>query len=351
MKKWYILFLCFVSLNRCQYPVDKSILPEQKRYLVVDADLSETYSRVNIQYSINDLGLNGAYGVPRRPGTMSAFYKDSKGNVIQIKKLDGTQDTTIHGKVGETYTLYVTADGNDYISTAETMRPCPDINNVTVQFSKETFRDPDDLYYNGFDVFSEANDIPNVENFYQWDWIHYEKAVSCAKRTLAEGEVQISCNPRDCWDITYNTTIMVQSDNLLDGKILSHRVARVPFINPPSKYYLKVEQRSITPNVYKYLQSLASQTQTVGTLFDLPPQTKFSPNIKNIKNEGESIIGVFNVFANRIKVVYIDMSQKIPNAVSKTISDPTPFASDPLLSAPCVEGTFRTKIKPIGWIE
>ncbi len=346
-----LISILFMLVINCQYPVDQTILPEGKRYLVVDADLSESYFKFNLQYSLTDLGLKGAYGVPRKPGSVIAYLQDSKGVRLNIKRFDGVSDTTIRGKVGESYTLNMTVDNKQYISELETMRPCPEISTIKSVYNVESGRDKDDIYYHGFDVLLETKDIPGVENFYQWDWIHYVKAISCGKREVGGMEVAYNCAPRDCWDIVYNTSIISQSDALRDGNIISKRIVRVPFINPPQKYYLRIEQRSITPRVFEFVKSLENQTQTIGTLFDLPPQTKFSPNIKNVTDPSEKIIGTFNVFANRSQVVYIDLAQSIPNVKPKVVSDPTPFHPDPLVTLPCVEGQYRTKIKPIGWVD
>lgn len=343
--------IVIILSGSCQYPVDQSVLPEGKKYLVVDADLSETYFRFNLQYSLTDLGFNGAYGVPRRPGTVIAYLQDSKGVRQNIKRFDGIRDTTIRGKVGESYRLHMTIDSKLYVTELETMRPCPEIQNVLVKYNVESDRDKDDLFYHGFDVLVETNDIAGTENFYQWDWTHYQKSISCGKREINGTEVQYNCAPRDCWDIEFNTLIISQSDALRDGKIISKRVARVPYINPPLKYYLQIEQRSITPRVFEFVKSLENQSQTIGTLFDLPPQTKFSPNIKSESDPSEKIIGTFNVFANRTKVIYIDLGQSIPNVKPRVISDPTPFHPDPLVTLPCVEGQYRTRIKPEGWVE
>ena len=349
MKK-YIIYI-FILVLSCQYPVNQSVLPPGIQYMVIEADLSEQSFTLNLQYSIIDLGANGAYGIPRRPRNVSAYIQNSNGQRTQIKRIDGVPDTTIKGIVGETYSLRITADGKDYQSIPETMRPCPEITAITTTFDTEVTRSPNDLYYHGFDVILETNDLVGVENFYQWDWIHYEKALSCGKRDVGTGEVQYPCAPRDCWDIVYNTSIISQSDALLDGKPITKRIARVPFINPPLKYYLKVEQRSITPNMYGYLKSLENQSQVIGTLFDLPPSTKFSPNIKSLSDPSEKIIGAFNVFSNRTRVIYVDLTQKIPGINPIGLSDPAPFVADPFATLPCVEGQYRTKIKPIGWID
>jgi len=341
--------LCFLS---CQYPVDFSNLPETQKFLVIDADVTEDFVRVNVLYSLEKITSSGAYTLPRAPAT-KAFIVDSKGVRYQVKSTNGVMDTLFKGKIGETYQLLVEADGKNYESIKQTMQPCPALDSVIVRYNRESFRAPEDLLYDGFDVYAEAKDIAGIENYYQWHWTNYARATYCNKAfSRADGqEVLYQCNPPYCWNIIQNQLVIAQNDKLRNGKLLDQFVVRVPYSTPPNKYYLRVEQRAISASVYDYLKSLETQTENVGTLFDLPAQTRFNPNVYNVADRSEKLLGVFSVYSYRYKIVYIDMLQKIPGAKAKVIIIPTPFAADPLASAPCTEESYRTKIRPQGWVD
>ncbi|MCC6459207.1 MAG: DUF4249 family protein [Saprospiraceae bacterium] len=354
MKKYArlaVLLLLAAGFNRCQYPVETSTLPDAIRYLVIDAELTETFGKVNVSYTLTDVTPQGAYTFPPRP-VASAYVLDSQGNRSDFNP-DGTKDTTFRGKVGETYRLYVEADGQLYESAPETMRACPALDSVAPVYRRESFRAPSELYYDGFDVYAQLVDLPNEENYYQWDWIHYGRAFSCARiYSAAEGrDVLLPCSPYDCWNIVYNMNAIVQSDKLREGQALAQKVLRVPFARPPRSYYLRVEQRSITPSVFAYLQSIQTQTQNTGSLFDIPAQTRFNPNVHKVDNPAAPLLGVFSVYSSRYKIIHLNMEQQIPGAVVKIIPQPAPFISDPLASAPCEEGPFRTLIRPEDWRE
>ena len=341
------VILLITAINACQYPVDTSTLPEGKQFLIIDAELTEDYGKVTVNYTLKDVTAQGNYLFPDPPNAV-AYVLDSHGNRTDFIP-DGSKNTSFKGIVGETYKLYVEADGRSYESKAETMPACPELDSLSPVYTRETFRDPGDLFYDGFDVYAQLTDDPTQENYYQWDWIHYERRFSCDVIIENGMEVLVPCTPYDCWGIEYNTRIVVQSDKLRNGQPIAQRVVRVPFATPPNKYYLRVEQRSITPTVYTYLKSLETQTQNVGSLFDIPAQTKFSPNVYNINDPSEQIIGVFSVFSSRHKIIYIDMQQIIPGATVKNIPNPRPYTSAPLLQAPCTETLYRTQIKPEGW--
>ncbi len=126
---------------------------------------------------------------------------------------------------------------------------------------------------------------------------------------------------------------------------------RVPFACPPHPYSLRIEQRAITPSVYEYLKSIEASTQQVGTLFDIPSQTRFNPNVFNTTDKEEKLLGSFSVYSYRYKIININMLQTVPGATVKFIREPLPWRDDPFVSFPCVEGVNRTKIKPEGWID
>lgn len=348
---FYIVIAFFIiNINACQYPVDISKLPDGEKFLIINAEVTETYAKVNVTYTLDAVTPQGAYLFPTPPDA-SAYIMDSKGNRTDFTT-NGSINTFFKGVVGETYKLYVQVNGEKYESQAETMPRCPALDSVTVIYTRESSRDAKDLLYDGFDVYAESTDFANQENYYQWDWRHYERSLSCAVVEENGREVLYPCTPNDCWNIEYNTRLLVQSDKLRDGKPLAHRVVRVPFATPPYKYYyLRVEQRAITPTVFAYLQSLETQTQNIGSVFDIPAQTRFSPNIYNVNNSNEKILGVFSVFSSYYKIININMQQPLNGVKPKLNGDPRPFTSNPLAQAPCVEGPYRTLIKPEGWVD
>ena len=348
----YFILLSIILIGACQYPVDNSTLPASKQYIVIDAEITPSYSKVLVTYSLTGVTSLGGYSFPKIPKS-TVYVLDSRGSRTNITKTDGTVDSTFRGIIGETYQLFVDIDGKKYESKPEKMLSCPAIDSLSAPYRRENFRAESDLFYDGFDVYAFTKDEPNKENFYQWEWIHYERASFCDRKNIASegGEVLIPCLPFGCWNIFYSTNTIVLSDKLRDGNQIAQQVARVPFKTQPSKYYLRVIQRAITPSVYAYLKSIETQTQSTGTLFDVPAQTRFSPNIYNTSNLDEKILGVFSVFSFQKKLIYVDLTQKIDGATPKIITETSPFTTNIFLSSPCTEGLYRTKIKPEGWVD
>ena len=166
------------------------------------------------------------------------------------------------------------------------------------------------------------------------------------------------CNS-DCWNIAYSSELNVFSDAYLNGqRITGKQVARVPF-DSTSNYYFQLEQRAITRNAFNYYQDLKIQTQNNGTLFDVPAETRFSFNIKSNTNPEEKVLGLFDVYSVKKKIIYIDRTKGVPsdespvytNVVEGAIVECSPLEASfgCVDKTPCVEGRFRTKIKPEAW--
>ena len=94
-----------------------------------------------------------------------AYVVDSHGHRTDFPN-HGIKNTAFHGVVEETYRLYVETGGEMYESNAETIPVCPELDSVTAVYSREDFRDPNELYYDDFDVYARVKGVADQENYY-----------------------------------------------------------------------------------------------------------------------------------------------------------------------------------------
>ena len=123
--QWMMLSFVFVQ---CQYPVSISSLPETEKFLIIDAQVTQDYAAINVYYSLDEVTSKGAYTLPQPPKSV-AYLLDDKGERFDFKNTLGIADTTFKGKVGNSYQLFIEANGQVYTSSKETMRPSPKLNN------------------------------------------------------------------------------------------------------------------------------------------------------------------------------------------------------------------------------
>ena len=147
------------------------------------------------------------------------------------------------------------------------------------------------------------------------------------------------------------------NDIYTNGVNISQPITRVAYENYPKKYYLMIEQRAITKNVFTYLEAIKEQTESNGTPFDIPAQTQFSTNIRCTTDPSEKILGVFNTYNLKKRLIYVDRSGPIPGVTIKTDAElvrPTYLCAPPFpppCKAPCQESYYVTQTKPEGWVD
>lgn len=342
---FYLLLLC--SFATCQYPIDSYVQATKKRFLLINADLTDSYGKVTVEYSVDEITITNVYTTP--PEVKAEIYvEDSKG--VKVPFTNKIENKNFRGVVGETYKLFVNADGKTYESSRETMPKCPEIDSISAAFKQDLDYPASNPLRNAFDVYVYAQDYSTEGNYYQWDWVHYSRNIYCGTANYRGSPASLPC-ATDCWNIGLSEKINVLADKLVNGQNMRIAVDRIPYQSPP-RYYLKIEQRGISKTAFNYFKSLEKQTQSNGSLFDVPAQTLFSPNIKGITDPTEKILGLFNVFSSRKKIIYVDMTQEIPGVIRRVTPNefppyPYPYPSTP----PCVEGPYRTRIKPEGWVE
>jgi hypothetical protein len=372
----FYLFLLGVVTWACVNPIKDFVQIDATSFTTIEADISDDpeLSKVRLTSSSNRLQSQLALPISKAVVTVT----DQSGTKTSFT--EGIPVGTYYppkgflGKVGSTYTLNVKMlTGQTYESTAETMKAVPEIENAITRF--ETFEQYSkvDVRRAGFTVYLDFKDMPTEGDFYLWNWKHFEKIGFCA--TCTDGGKfdfkKLDCVqpkfPNDailnymcdgnCWDISTNNDLNVFSDVLTNGqRVVGRQVARIPFDNW-TPYYFRLEQRSITKNAFAFYQSLISQVQSSGSLFDVPAETRFSLNIKSLTTPSERVLGIFNVFSVRKKIFIIDRRKDIPVGELPIVSviPGDTYACPPGSvgcqdKAPCVESPTRTKITPEGWV-
>jgi hypothetical protein len=372
----YFIFL-LVLAGSCITPITDFTQVSSQSFLSVEASLTDQAGPQKVRLYMSSDRLTGAYFTPISKAKV--YFLDEKGvreDLIESSSSKGTyvSSTTFAGRVGGSYTLNIeTAEGKKYKSVAETMKSAPEIENVLTRFEILDNYAKGDPRRAGFNIYLDFQDPNTLGDNYQWYWKHYQRANICETcvggsydffkntcvmpRVPTDKTLNYKCDG-DCWDITFSTDINILSDAYLNGqRVTGKLVARLPF-DGISPYYLQLEQRSITANSYNYYQGLKTQTQSNGTLFDVPAETRFSYNIKSTTNPEEKILGVFDVFSVRRRIFYIDRSLSNTQGelpTTKTLEGDIFTCPIGLVGCKelvqCYDGLYRTPFKPAGWKE
>jgi Domain of unknown function (DUF4249) len=372
----FFLFLLGIVTWACVNPIKDFVQIDATSFTTIEADISDDPELSKVRLTSSSNRLTSQLALPISKAVVSVTDQSGTQTVFTEGIPLGTYypPKGFLGKVGSTYKLNVKMlTGQTYESTAETMKAVPEIENAITRFETFDQYSKVDIRRAGFTVYLDFKDLPSEGDFYLWNWKHYEKIGFCA--TCTDGGKydfkKLDCvQPKfptdailnymcdgNCWDISTNNDLNVFSDVLTNGqRVVGRQVARIPFDNW-TPYYFRLEQRSITKNAFAFYQSLISQVQSSGSLFDVPAETRFSLNIKSVTKPTERVLGIFNVFSVRKKIFIIDRRKDIPLGelpIIAVIPGDT-YACPPGSvgcqdKAPCIESTTRTKITPEGWV-
>jgi hypothetical protein len=348
--KTYAILLRFIFLATlisgvvtCTFPITNLPQSANYQYLVIDANISDSFSEVRLSLSSENARNFNNYPVKYA----KVYLSDVNNKTYPLNEKDnGYYNANQILQPGLLYQLHIIKeDGEQYESLPEIMPQVPSIDTLFYRFEQKPNFPEGNENRNGFNVYVHFKDSEKDGEYYQWAWKHYERARYCNSYIDIDGsETYIYCES-NCWDLKINKKQILLTDELKNGKQLEMLVERIPYYSSPQKYYLMVEQRGITKNAYTYFSSLKSQNETNGTPFDIPPQTRFSVNIHSVSNPDEKIIGIFNLFSSRKKLIYINRNIV---GISPLTLPYLKFCAAPC-EAPCIESNTQTKVKPVGW--
>lgn len=344
MLRYILLSVLILSLATCVERYDPGLKGAQK-YLIFEGTLTDApgpyrfaltlSAGYNSDESIFDERVRGAaLRITDDLNRRTVFTDDGRGGF--------TSPDNFRGEVGRSYTLTVTYNGQTYQSDPERLLPVPPIDTIYTSFRKIT--SPESQINGEFNVLVDVKDPAVEENYYQWDWIHYEKPDHCVLYTPPGSNVSYArrcCN--DCWNISRSIgEIVIASDRLINGRRLGgQQVMNVPN-DDTSPYYLRIGQQSLSRGAYQYWLAIRNLTGNVGGFFDVPPATLIG-NLRNTNPSGPLMLGYFQVSARKEKLAYI----------SRLVSPLQPFAKTlyPYWSTceSCTESPYRTSVRPEGW--
>lgn len=311
---------------------------------------------------------------------------ENENNVIQLTETSaGVYDFPkgFRGKVENFYQLRIeTADGEVYVSNDEIMPEVPPIKKIYASYNEKGIRQPN-FYGERIatdDIYIDFDDPAGQKNFYTWQWIQYESQLYCAScksgryylEETASGGVDGSCieDTRlnvntyydylcegNCYEIFYGSNIDILSDVYTNGKSqIAKLVAQVP-VYQRNPALVVIEQRSLTPNAFRYLKLIQDQSVSTGTLVDTPP-APIRSNIVNQSNSGELVLGFFTASAIAEKRFMLER-KAITNVLQdnlfifqnsrEAVVEPLNIVRPSFPNAFCKPGRNRTPFTPKGW--
>ena len=327
MKLIRYIAILFLMLDSCIEPFNLNVATRET--LVVDGMISDQPGPHTVKI-FKTLSLDDELNVIDWVRGASVSIFDEQGNEMVFKEMapgNYQSDSLLQGVIGKTYTLrFTTTDDAVYESKPEKLLPVGDIDTLYREFEQKespfTIEHGNSL--NGFNVFLNAQVLPEQEGLVRWRWTGtfgiktfpelktkasdtkittmIPDPPACSGYRVQRGTTLLEysgpCSCCYCWVTQYNDAVSLSdqrfiSNNKITGLKMAFIQANRRYLY--EKYYLEVEQMSVSQGVYDFWKRVAAQQTTGSNLFQTPPP----PTGGNIQLISGSVpaLGIFSASA------------------------------------------------------
>lgn len=326
--------------------IERYELPEQLAAprLVVDGMITDQPGPYTIELFIStDLNTN----LNNRVHVSNAIVKivDDQGNEEGLKEVSpGVYESNVNGMrgvIGRKYHTVIHHNEKEYRSNPQELVPAGEISDVRYDFrvgiiNRNDPGEPQDA----LDVRIDSKGVEGRENLFRWRWSSIYRVKTFPElRTREVGRppvvmpdpLQCSgyipgpygtivkvgiCTCCDCWVPEYGSRATISNNtSVADNAFNDVFIARVPVDHWrfSSRYYMLIEQFSLSQEAYTFWKLIHSQQEGEGSLFQ-PNAVQVEGNIYNSSDPSEKVLGLFAVSAVTRKEFFID-TRDVPSQV------------------------------------
>jgi hypothetical protein len=312
MKRLSTLSLLMLSLS-C---IEELPLPNVKSapLLVVDGLITQEAGPHTVQLFMTDSLLSGEYFPVTNAKlaiTNNLFKTDSLENQGNGHYTTKAGFTALMGKF---YKLHIKLkDGRRYESEEQLLYPAGVIDNLKINYKADYYnKNPLTVPKDAFHISVDAHGQPEQSNKFRWRWRGiYEVFTNPELHTtimfgaevpdplpcsgVLTGHPCFCCN---CWVTEKNLEAHVSKNNLSRNVFLDESITHIPvdayrfFI----KYYIEVEQLSLSDEAYEFWKRVEAQQAGTSNIFQ-PNAIRIQGNIHALTDPKEEVLGVFAVSA------------------------------------------------------
>ena len=344
MKYLRTLLVLFTLIGGCIDPFTVNTLPAEP-VLVVDGLITDQPGPYTVHLFMSSAPTDDSDGRDMVSGA-SVWIEDDQGRVTALNEDEPgkymTDPTAIRGQVGRAYSLrIVLSDGTEVRSTLETLMPAGLIDSVYGVFGENSINQTDPtmpqdamtFYVNG------ESDPANSSGLQRWrSTVIYEIMTWPEYRTRMENDIRVpdplpcsgyinsqgmlkavdTCSCCRCWVYEYSRKATVSPNRFSEGnEYRSVAVAEVPFSGDRFfyKFFIEVEQMSVSENVFEFWRRLSAQQQGTGSLFQ-PNAIRIKGNMHCVTDPRQDVFGVFSASSITRRSIFLTRRQ-LPKAVAE----------------------------------
>ncbi|MDQ2658239.1 MAG: DUF4249 domain-containing protein [Bacteroidota bacterium] len=324
MKSIRIIFILFFFIDGCIDPLPVRILKQEPK-LVVDGSITNEPGPYQVRLSFStDL----AQSVEKRlPATnASVWIIDDAGESEMLTEVAaGVYETNaggMRGEIGRAYNIrIILSSEKEYYSLPQKMAPSGTIENIYTEFERNALNgDEPARPQDAVNVFIDSHGSGDEASFFRWRWtaVYHGRTYpelrtkglpggatipdppACSGWIYDRGELLRvgDCTCCSCWPYEYNSVAILSDPRFTsDNFFRKVQVAQIPVVPMRfhDKYYLELEQISLSEDAFKFWALVKAQHESAGSLFQ-PSAVKVTGNIRALDSD-ERALGVFEVSA------------------------------------------------------
>ena len=336
MRSSQFIILIFFFLESCVDPLSIKLPPETVRF-VVDGLITNDPGPYEVKLSYT-LGFNNTtLKKPPLATGASVWIYDNFNNSEKLSETSPgvyqTSSVGMRGQIGRTYYIQIkTKFGREYQSSPQRLSPAGEIEKVSFEFEAQSLKgNKPNEYVDGVKIIVDSKAVANEQNLMRWRWSTIFKArtwpelrttvdpfnpkilhatpepcsgfvrggtPSCDMVVVGECIRKVAeCSCCECWPYNYNTKSLISHNRVIDGlEFKGVDLGNIP-VGPQEfyeKYYLKIEQLSLSEEVYDFWNLVEAQQTASGSLFQ-PNSAQVRGNIHSITDPNEEVLGIFGV--------------------------------------------------------
>jgi hypothetical protein len=319
---WIFICACCVS------PFTTSL--SGSKVLVVDGLITDQMGPqiITLSYS-SSLGV-GAFTRELIPGAIVTLL-DNGGTQIQLTE-ESTgiyqTDSTFTAQPGKSYFIRISLNNEMYESDQETLLPVGQLDSLFYKLQATSIVPQFEIYANSSKPL-QSSGLMRWRSSYTYQIMTQPYLVPLPDTPPCSGVLTIpktSCICCICWVSGKNNGVAISNgSNFIDDKFNNNLVAIIPIGDEQFefKYYLKVEQLSLSTNAYNFWNLVISQQTGASSLFQ-PVSAQIQGNIHSITNPNEQVLGLFQVSSVTSRSIFInrnDIPFNLQPAIPLNISD------------------------------
>lgn len=349
-------FITYVLLTACVDPISFTT-PDTQPQVVIDGMITDEPGPYTVTLSFTrNLDIDALSDSPLE-GAQVTIRSDAgeTEDLVPTGQPGVYQTTSIQGVVGRSYSILIRVRNKVYESLPEKLPAAGQIDAINRKFQQLSAGKNSATGQFNISVDGRAASVGEnylrwriigtykVENFPQYNTT-FEDGVKVPDPFPCSGYLPKSkikagpCTCCICWVTQYGTPQLTDTKFTDDGTFRGIQVGTVP-VNRRTfydKYYVEVEQLSLTQNAYNFWKLLQAQREGGSSLFQ-PPLAQVKGNIFNQADDKETVQGYFTAAGVRKKSLFLSVTDI-----------PIVLAPIDTLTINCIGGN-SSAIKPVFW--